>query len=64
MIRRNHDHMKMPLFFKLWFAFIATLVLCVFGAVGWTFFQVVQAGPEGLAKVVGSAVRAYHEEAR
>jgi hypothetical protein len=47
---------KMPLFFKLWFAFIAILVVSTFAATGYVLVSIAQMGPEGIGRAVGSII--------
>lgn len=53
-----------PLGFKLFFGGVATLVLLVWALVAYVMYSAVQAGPEGLGKVIGSVVRGYNEASK
>jgi len=46
----------MPLFFKLWFAFVALLAVSMFAAIGYVLVSIVQMGPEGIGRAVGSVI--------
>jgi len=47
----------MPLFFKLWFAFVACIALTIMGGTFYVLFQVVKAGPEGIGREIGAFVK-------
>lgn len=57
---------SMPLFFKLWFGFIFTMVISIFAFVGYTLFAVVS-DPEATAReagrLVGEVAAGYEEAA-
>lgn len=55
------DHMKIPLFFKLWFGFVATLVLCIFGVVGFMFYTVIT-DPASVGRFTGEIVSGFNEK--
>lgn len=56
---RDRRQLSIPLFFKLWFAFAALLVIAIISSGVWLGVSVIQAGPEGIGTAVGSAVRAF-----
>jgi hypothetical protein len=58
MLNRNGPNLGMPLFFKLWFAFVGTIVLTITGGMFYFLFLVAKAGPEGIGREVGSFVKA------
>lgn len=53
--RRNASFGRTPLFFKLWFAFVGSLVLCIFVGVG-TIFYTAATNPEAIGSHVGRMV--------
>ena len=55
------DHMKMPLFFKLWFGFVATLVLSVFVTVGFVLYSVAT-DPASVGRFAGEIVSGFNEK--
>lgn len=63
--RRDDNFGRMPLFFKLWFAFVGTLVLCVFVGVG-TILYTAATNPEAIGshvgRMVGGAVEGFKEK--
>lgn len=61
--RSNIDPHRTPLFFKLWFGFIATMILAGFAFFIYLGVQVVQAGPEGVGQTIGAIVRGFNEAA-
>lgn len=60
----RRDHMKTPLFFKLWFAFVGSLALSIMGGTIYVLVSVVQAGPEGIGRQVGAVVKGFNEAAK
>jgi hypothetical protein len=48
------DVHKVPLFFKLWFAFIAVMMVAVFAFVAWAIIGAVIMGPEAVGQLIGS----------
>jgi hypothetical protein len=54
---RKHELPALPLFFKVWFAFIACLVGAGFVGLGFLVHGAVSAGPEGLGRAVGSVLK-------
>ena len=63
--RRNDSFGRTPLFFKLWFAFVVSLVLCIFGATGFIFYTAA-ANPEAIGshvgRMVGGAVEGFKDK--
>lgn len=60
-LMNNHSHfsdLKMPLFFKLWFAFVGTLVLLVFFSIGVVFYTAAT-NPAKIGQFVGEIVSGY-----
>ena len=57
---RNGQH-SMPLFFKIWFAFVATVAVSIMAFVVWLIISVADAGPEGIGSALGTAFRAFNE---
>ena len=59
---------QIPLFFKLWFAFVAFLAICIIvgsGVAAVKIFGAMQgATPEAIGSMVGKAVAAYQKEAK
>jgi hypothetical protein len=63
--RRNiHSRPGIPLFFKLWFAFVALLALSIIGGVAYVLVSVASHGPEGLGREVGHFLRGIKEGQR
>jgi len=54
---KSNLDMRMPLFFKLWFAFVACIALTIMGGTFYVLFQVVKAGPEGIGREIGAFVK-------
>lgn len=57
---------SMPLFFKVWFAFVLSIVLTIFGVVGYTFYSVAtnpNATAHAVGQLVGEATKGYNEAA-
>lgn len=54
----------MPLFFKLWFAFIFCIILTIMGATGYVAYSALQAGPEGLGRAIGSVIKGVNDASR
>ena len=52
---------SMPLFFKLWFAFVAVVAVSIIAGTVWVGVQVVETGPEGIGKMIGTAVHGFNE---
>jgi hypothetical protein len=52
---------KLPLFFKIWFGFIAALVLTVFGVVGFMFYTAatLAGDPEAIGSYIGKIQSGY-----
>ena len=48
---------SIPIFFKLWFGFIALLAVGMIGAMIWLAAQIVSAGPEGIGREVGRFIK-------
>ncbi len=59
---RFDDRMKMPLFFKLWFAFVAALALCVFGSV-FTVLYTVATDPAIIGRSAGKIIQGFIRKA-
>lgn len=61
--KRNSDDfsMKMPLFFKLWFAFILISVVSIFAVVGFTFYKTATMDPAEIGKFVGKVQFGYEQ---
>jgi hypothetical protein len=51
---------KLPLFAKLWFAFVLILVLCIWGTLGYAVYSVVT-NPAIIGQVAGEIVKGYNE---
>mgnify|MGYP001055550380 CR=1 FL=1 len=63
--RQNASHgSRTPLFFKLWFAFIALLVATIFGGVLYVMVLAISHGPEGIGREVGLFLRGIEEGQR
>lgn len=61
---KRHFDPGIPLFFKLWFGFVACLAISVFIGFGYFIFSVASAGPEGIGKSIGAVVRGFEEARR
>lgn len=68
MRRRPGFFAGMPLLFKLWFGFIAAIIIAVFGFYGYLAYNVVTlvqgSTPEDMGRLLGSVVRGFNEAAR
>lgn len=53
-----------PLFFKLWFGFVAGLAVLMIASVVYVTAQVVSAGPEGWGRVIGTILKSVEEGRR
>lgn len=53
-----------PLFFKVWFAFIALLIATIFGGVFYVIVLAISHGPEGIGREVGHFLRGIEEGQR
>lgn len=54
----THTGSGIPLFFKLWFAFVATLVIGIFALVGFTLYTVAS-DPAVIGRFVGEVQQGY-----
>lgn len=61
---RNNFEMKTPLFFRVWFAFVGLVIASIIGTTIYVAVSIVQAGPEGIGKAVGSIVKSYNDAAK
>ena len=54
---RRFERPGIPIFFKMWFAFVATVAIAIM--VGTIYFgaQVISAGPEGVGRAIGSVLK-------
>lgn len=57
------DGLGMPFAFKLWFGFVALMALAAAAVAVWAAVQVGKAGPEGIGRAIGAAVRGFNEGA-
>ena len=66
MINRRDIHSRpgIPLFFKLWFAFVALLALTIIGGVAYVLVSVASHGPEGIGREVGRFIRGIEDGQR
>jgi hypothetical protein len=48
-------------FFSIFFVFIIVCMLSVFALVGIGAYNIISAGPEGIGKTIGEAVKAYKD---
>lgn len=55
---------RLPIFFKLWFAFVAVCGIGVIGGFIYLLAAVIEAGPEGIGAELGRAVKAFNEAAQ
>lgn len=55
---------RMPLFFKIWFGFIACLMVAGIGGGVAVVMNLADAGPEGIGRVVGTFARGFNETSR
>jgi hypothetical protein len=61
---KNQNVHVIPLFFKLWFAFIAVMIISIFSISAYIAIKAVNTGPEAIGAMVGKAVAAYQKEAK
>lgn len=64
MLRHRPHGLRVPLFFRLWFGFVALIVFAIFGAAIFIGYTIIEAGPEGVARTLGEAVKAFEEARR
>jgi hypothetical protein len=68
MKRNEFGRPQIPMFFKLWFAFVALVMICIiagYGVAAVKIFGALQgASPEAIGSMVGKAVAAYQKEAK
>jgi hypothetical protein len=66
--RNDFERPGIPLFFKVWFGFVAFLAICIIGgsifAAVKIFIATQGASPEAIGAMVGKAVAAYQKEAK
>lgn len=53
-----------PLWLRLWFAFIVIMVTAIFAGAIWLGVSLLQAGPEGVGAELGRAYKAFRDAAR
>jgi hypothetical protein len=58
---RQFERPGIPIFFKLWFAFVALIAISIMGATVYAGVSVLQAGPEGIGKAIGSVIKGIDE---
>lgn len=56
-MRQIETKMRMPLFFKLWFAFVACIAVTLIGATLYLGAMAISAGPEGLGRAIGAVLK-------
>lgn len=56
-MRRSHVNTRLgpPLFFRLWMGFVLSVMLCIFGAVGYLAYSVAT-NPEGAGRFAGRVI--------
>lgn len=64
MMNKKNDIFEIPLFFKLWFAFIAFIVICIISGTFYIGYSAIKAGPEGVGTYVGQIIKSYNESAK
>jgi hypothetical protein len=62
--RRNNAFGRIPIFFKIWFGFVALVMVAILGFGAWAVTGLVNAGPDAIGRAAGQAMRAYNETAR
>jgi hypothetical protein len=64
-MRRNFDRdfHKVPLFFKLWFAFVFTLIMVIFFSVLFSIYTLVT-DPGVVGRMAGEVVSEYNESVK
>lgn len=61
-MRRDFDNLHgIPLFFKIWFVFVASLAVTIIAGVAYLGISVIQSGPEGVGREIGKIVKSYRE---
>lgn len=64
-MRPRSNVMRPPLFFRFWFAFIFTAILCIWGLVGFGIYTAIT-NPEAIGqhvgRAIGGAVKGYQSE--
>lgn len=60
-MRRSNSAFETPLFFKLWFAFVAGCIICLFAGMIYVGTQAVSAGPEGVGRTIGGVIKGIDE---
>ena len=61
MKRSDPFDMRTPIWFKLWFAFVFFLIVCIVGSVGYVLMQVAKAGPEGIGRQIGAVIKGIND---
>jgi hypothetical protein len=65
MKRGGHEfNQPFPLFFKLWFGFIAALAICIVLGVGYVVYTVANAGDEGIGRSIGRVIKGIEDGRR
>lgn len=63
-MRSNLQRPSIPLFFKLWFGFIALIAVTIIGSAIYLGAQAISAGPEGIGRAIGSVIKGIDEARR
>lgn len=60
---RSFSNDGIPLFFKVWFGFVALMVIMVFGIVGYIFYLTISfaSDPVTAAQTIGETVKTFRE---
>jgi hypothetical protein len=68
MKRNDFGRPGIPLFFKVWFGFVAALAICIIAVYTFTAVKIVGAvqgsTPEAIGAAIGKAVAGYQKEVR
>jgi uncharacterized membrane protein YczE len=53
-----------PLFFKLWFAFVALTIIGIFGTGIYLAASIISSGPDGIGRAIGQFIKSVDEGRR
>jgi hypothetical protein len=62
MMRNRDDFSRVPLFFRLWFAFVGLLAVAIIGTAIWAVVSL-SSDPSQIGRLAGEVVKGYQETA-
>lgn len=63
-MNKDRDIFAIPLFFKLWFGFVALIAVSIISGTFYFGYLALKAGPEGIGTAVGQIVKSYNESSK